>query len=114
MDVIGAWKGLFQPFDFRRFRAFPDKDIVQTVAQAFLDDNLIGAPSYIGMTSPTSSPIFVGVDDKTEYAANVNAYLSTRQLVDNVEKKLAKAAGSNLAVTKKNVFSDDLKNFDQL
>ncbi|MCB4757234.1 MAG: hypothetical protein LHV69_09465 [Elusimicrobia bacterium] len=112
VDLV-AVEGAFEPFDFSRFRIFPDKKIVGEVAKAFLDKNLLAAPSYVGLTSTENPPPFIGVDDRIHYDANVGAYLSSRPLKDKVSKKLRQTDRS-LREEKEKVFSKSLKAFDDL
>lgn len=42
--VVGV-EGAFGKFDFAPFRVFPDKNLTKQVAQAFVDKNLMAAPS---------------------------------------------------------------------
>lgn len=71
-----AVEGTTGAFDFHVFESFPDEKIRNSVASTFLHQNLISAPSYLGMTSPSALMEIVGVDDATHYRMNVEAYQS--------------------------------------
>ncbi|MCB4756286.1 MAG: hypothetical protein LHV69_04525, partial [Elusimicrobia bacterium] len=110
--VVGV-EGAMGPFDFSRFRSLPDKKILRRVAEAFVQNNLMGAPSLVGITSPSQPPAFVGVDDALHYEANVKAFTSTLGLSPTALKKIDQARRS-LAEEKALVFSPELKRLDAL
>ena len=110
VNLVGV-EGAFEPFDFARFRAFSDKRITKQVTQAFLDKNLLAAPSYVGITSVVEPPPFLGVDDKPHYDANVHAYLSTRDLKDKTLEQ-ARTLKTALLESKQKILSPELQQFD--
>jgi hypothetical protein len=112
IGLVGV-EGAFVPFDFAPFRAFPDKKITHDVTQAFVDKNLLAAPSFVGITSATEPPPFMGVDDRPHYDANVNAYLATRAIKKKVVNQINELKRT-LSEEKKNVFSRELLRFDEL
>jgi len=112
VGLVGV-EGAFEPFDFKPFRTLPDKKIVHNVTSSFFNKNLLAAPSYVGITSPTEPPLFVGVDDKKHYEANVEAYLSSRGIKEKISERIYERE-QNLHTLKKKVFSVDLMRFDQL
>jgi hypothetical protein len=106
-----AIEGAFGPLPLEPFRTFPDKSITKSVAQSFLDNALLGAPSYVGITSVVEPPLIVGVDDRRHYDANVQAYLNATRAKPGIEKTLAEMERS-LAEQKKKIFSPELRRFD--
>jgi len=95
-------EGAFKKFDFRPFRAFPDRGITDRIARAFLHKNLISGVSYAGITVSQDPPAFVGVDDETCYRRNLSDYLEARQhtqllpQVEQVRTRLARLKSSIL------------------
>lgn len=112
VDLV-AIEGAFEPFDFRAFRDFPKKTIREDVATYFLDTNQIGAPSYVGITSPSEPPPFVGVDDPVHYEANVNAYLDSLETKKETDQWLAQLERALLNQREK-IFSRMHLGFDQM
>lgn len=112
VGLVGV-EGAFSPFDFKRFRAFSDKHITKEVSKAFLNKNLLAAPSFVGITSPIEPPRFIGVDDLEHYKANVEAYLSTIALKGKTKKKI-EVMKNELSKKKAHIFSPELRNFDDL
>ncbi|MCB4757196.1 MAG: hypothetical protein LHV69_09265, partial [Elusimicrobia bacterium] len=112
VGLVGV-EGAFTSFDFAPFRAFTDKQITKDVTQSFLDNNLLAAPSYVGITSLVEPPPFVGVDDKEHYDANVKAYLDSRKNKDSILKQVS-VTKRDLAAEKEKAFSPELKRFDDL
>ena len=112
VGLVGV-EGAFTPFDFKSFRAFPNKQITKEVTEAFLKKNILAAPSYVGITSPVDPPDFLGIDDLPSYQANVQAYLDSRDLKENRARQIEKAK-LQLNEQKAKIFSPELKNFDDL
>lgn len=112
IGFIGV-EGAFDNFDFNRYRNLNDVIRTQKVAAKFLEENLIAAPTYVGITSPNNSSRFIGVDDKTHYAANVEAYLDSRNIKDKAVLRLEEAK-KILKREKEIYFSPRLKQFDLL
>ncbi|MBV9081010.1 MAG: hypothetical protein JO102_07850, partial [Elusimicrobia bacterium] len=105
-----AVEGAFGPFDFTPFRRFDRPAEVERVAHAFVDGNVMGGPSYAGITSPNAPP-FVGADDAAAYHRNVAAYLSARRQAAAVDDRL-KRAGRDLATEKRAGLGDRIRPFD--
>src|SRR5258706_10112335 len=55
IDLIGV-EGAIGPFDFSRFRSFPNKAVTKKVMDLGLKKNLLAGVSYVGITSPTNPP----------------------------------------------------------
>jgi len=107
-----AVEGAFEEFDFSPFRDFPDKKITQDVADAFLKDNRIGAPSYVGVTSENPPPLFMGVDNAEHYFANLAAYKTAEKVQKQILERL-KAEKKDLSLEKAWTFQPRLKVFDR-
>ncbi len=112
-DAIGGVgvEGAFTRFDFAPFRAFNDKKKVEEITRILLNKNALAAPSFAGITSGAAPPLFIGVDDRAHYDANVKAYLDSRPLHDKVEKQL-RLDERVLQQEKARAFSAQLKRFD--
>src|ERR1044071_3532138 len=82
IGTVGV-EGAFTPFNFRPFRVF-DIRLRRFVNDSYLNANKLAAPSYVGITSPTEPPTFIGVDDREHYDKNVAAYLSSRPMKETV------------------------------
>jgi hypothetical protein len=61
-----AVEGAFDPFDFTRFRAFPDLSITREIALAFLRKRDLAAHSFVGITAAHPVDTF-GIDDLPLY-----------------------------------------------
>ncbi len=112
IGLIGV-EGSFQPFDFRPFRKYSNKHVTELAARSFLDQNLLAAPSFVGITSAVEPPLFLGVDDKQHYDANLQALYAAR---DSQKRTMAqlRIAVDALEKNKKNIFSAKLYEFDRL
>ena len=108
-----AIEGAFEPLPLKALRDFPDKSIIANVAKSFLEHSKLGAPSYVGITSPTQPPTIVGVDDRVHYDANVKAYLDSQIEKPRVARLLQDAA-VRLSDEKRTAFSNELRAFDEL
>lgn len=111
VNVIGV-EGAFGPFDLKLLRSFQDKETVKKVSRIFLDKNLMAAPSFVGVTSEIE-PVLIGIDDKKNYEANVQAYLNSRVLEKDMTAKLGKES-RRLTEEKKRALNPELKRFDDL
>lgn len=112
ISLVGV-EGAFGPFDFAEFRSFSDKRILEEVSRAFLNENYMGAPSYVGINSPIFPPAFTGVDDAQAYEANIETYLNSEKQQKEAEETLQKLK-TELDRFKKQVFSKNLLRFDNL
>jgi len=112
IGVVGV-EGAFGPIDFTKFRAFESKKILKEVMDLFVNKNLMAAPSYVGITSPAEPPLFLGIDDKPHYDANVKAYLDSLTSKKRISNELSQTE-RELAKAKATVFSPELKRFDDL
>ncbi len=108
-----AVEGAFSRFDFEPFRQITTADLRDLVARDFLKQNLIGAPSYVGIASPAETPPMIGVDDKEHYQANVQAYLQSRALKKKVTKEISDLE-RRLSEEKRKLFSPEMNRFDAL
>ncbi len=108
-----AIEGAFESLPLKALRDFPDKSIIANVAKSFLEHSKLGAPSYVGITSPTEPPAIIGVDDRVHYDANVKAYLDSQIEKPRVTRLLQDAA-ARLSGEKRTIFSNELRAFDEL
>ncbi|MCB4757182.1 MAG: hypothetical protein LHV69_09195 [Elusimicrobia bacterium] len=107
-----AVEGAFEDFNFEPFRRYPNPTITKEVADGFLAESRIGAPSYVGVTSFVEPPPFVGVDDRPHYRRNVEAYRSAMKSQKAVLREIQRARQS-LEEKKKDIFGALLYAFDQ-
>ncbi len=89
--LIGV-EGAFGDFDFSNFRG-SSKD-TEELANAFLAENRIAAPSYLGLTLSDPLPKFFGIDDRAHYDANRAAYLQAHALQAETTASLARVRSS--------------------
>ena len=87
VDMV-ALEGAFRPINLTAFREFPHKDTVKKVADFLLRENKISGPIHTAFTSPKDIPVFVGVDDQTQYEANVEAYKKSAGVMEAYTKEL--------------------------
>lgn len=107
-----ALEGAFSPIDFTPFRTVPHRDTVQKVADAMLEENKISGPVHACLTSVSSVPAVVGIDDAARYRANVAAYRRAAPLVDKRKAKLGDLRRA-LEARKANVLNAALAAFDR-
>jgi hypothetical protein len=112
LGLVGV-EGSFRNFDFSRFRRYPNKQIAKQVVEDFLNQNLLAAPSFVGVTSPVEPPLFIGIDDEEHYDANLLALHSALAQRDAVRSELH-GIKQRLAEEKKENFLRDLRSFDDL
>ena len=103
----------FKKFDFTDFRIIPNQKIVCDVAKAFMEAKELAAPSYVGITSKTPPPLFVGIDDEVHYERNLAAYLGSVPLKEKVQKKLDQKRREYVELRNK-IFSLPLIHLDDL
>ena len=58
---------------------------MKNLARDYLEKNLISAPTFIGLTSASRPPRMIGVDAAVPYEANVQAYLDSRVVKEDVK-----------------------------
>ncbi|MFN0118277.1 MAG: hypothetical protein ACKVQC_08330, partial [Elusimicrobiota bacterium] len=112
IEFVGI-EGAFDTFDFGPFRSLPDKKIGREITQSFFENGILSAPSYVGIISKAEPPLFVGVDDRVHYDANVTAYLESGLIKNIVQKDLLLIAQS-LKERKQKIFSESMLAFDKL
>lgn len=112
VGLVGV-EGAFGAFDFRPFRKYPNKEISKEVVEDLLNKNLLAAPSFVGITSPTEPPEFLGIDDKQHYDANLEALYSARDQKKEVSQQV-NSLKQNLHEAKVKIFSKELATFDGL
>lgn len=109
-DLV-ALEGAFAPIDVTAYHEFEDREVIAQAANCLLRGNLITGPVHTLMTTKAALPLFVGVDDKAHYEANVEAY---RRSVPRVAeyKKVIVDRKRELGRVKKKIFSKALQVFD--
>ncbi len=108
-----ATEGVSGKFNFAQFFAPGNESARKVVAQAFLNDKRIAAPSYFGVTAQQPNANVFGVDDESLYARNVQAYVDSskkqKELVKNIE--IERRA---VAEQKRKIFNADLMRLDSI
>ncbi len=111
-SVIGV-EAAVGPFDFSKFRSYPEPKILANIASVLLRENYISAISWMGLTAKGSLPTIVGVDDSSLYVKNVDAFKNTIAIkadrLSSIETALQK-----LAHEKADLFSAEEKALDAL
>ncbi len=87
VDLV-ALEGATSALNLERLRSFPRPNAVRAVANYLLKVNKISGPVHRAVTEPGEWPPFIGVDDKTHYEANVNAYLRAASLQERAAGEL--------------------------
>ncbi len=112
IGLVGV-EGAFGKFNFSPFRTGSNKRLKKEIADCFLEEGIIGAPSYVGVVADNNIPPFIGVDDKTHYDLNVQAiFLGEKER----NKYLAALSDekNKLAALKKQLFGPSLTAIDVL
>lgn len=110
VGLVGV-EGAFGPFDFTPFHAFHRPAEVAEVSRTFVEGNLMGGPSYAGITAPRAPP-FVGADDETAYRRNVAAYLRASSQTQIAASKI-ESARKDLETEKELSLSASARPFDR-
>jgi CheY-like chemotaxis protein len=110
VDLV-ALEGAFAPLDFTWIRSYPNTLAVKASADWLLKDYRISGPIHTAYTSKSALPPFVGIDDKTHYAANVAAYRAAAALMAPAKRKLEKVR-DEIQQAKQSTFNEELKKFD--
>lgn len=87
-DMV-ALEGAFTPLDLSKYRAFPDQDTIQEVADVLRRDNKISGAVHAALVSSQEPPSLVGVDDARHYWANVTAYQKSAPRMAGEKHELA-------------------------
>ncbi|MBV9079844.1 MAG: hypothetical protein JO102_01855, partial [Elusimicrobia bacterium] len=112
IEKVGV-EGAFARFDFSKMRSWPDRKLREAVAHAFLEKNLLAAPSYVGLTSDKEAPPMIGVDDRAGYDANVAAYRRSLGAASKTAAGLANLKEA-LAAASRTRFSPALAKIDAM
>ncbi|MCG3206057.1 MAG: hypothetical protein KCHDKBKB_02783 [Elusimicrobia bacterium] len=110
LGLVGV-EGAFDVFDFSPYRRYPLNGLSQAVMSDLLEKNLMGAPSFVGITSPVNPPLFMGIDDRKHYDQNLEALFLSRKLKPACDKYLTQVK-QRLTDEKEGVLPVDLKRFD--
>lgn len=108
-----AVEGAFGLFDFRPFHLFGDPQVAAYVSRAYLKKGLLGAPSFLGLTSTGPLPPIVGIDDEELYHQNVDAYLDSLSQRHRAQEKLGRFQKA-VRDAKARSFSPKLREFDRM
>jgi len=73
VDIV-ALEGAFDVIDLSRFRESPYQTYIQKMATYLFKEKKISGPIHTAFMSENKIPPFIGVDDRTHYEANVEAY----------------------------------------
>ncbi|MBI3291575.1 MAG: hypothetical protein HYZ73_02025, partial [Elusimicrobia bacterium] len=72
VKLVGL-EGATGPFDFTPYRAFPNKELTQGVAEFFLREGFIGGAEFAGITA-ARPPRFWGIEEPGQYLEHIEAY----------------------------------------
>jgi hypothetical protein len=108
--TIGV-EGAIGAFDFTPYRGFTNKRLVRTIADFFLQQNQLSAPSHAGITLSDPLPSFVGVEDEALYDRNIKAAQAGAKEAASERKRLLKE-DRRLRVARNKTFNPALRSFD--
>jgi len=111
IDLV-ALEGAFDTLQMEEIRGFPHKDVIEGVADYMLRHGKISGAVYTGLTNASPGVPFVGVDDKTHYDANVEAYRRSEKAMAPVAAALREQQ-KILDLKKSSVFNAALQIFDK-
>ena len=75
LPLLVGIEGAQGSFNFETYHSFPDRSIVESFADYFLEKTMITGPEYIGMTHREKNMFsFYGVENKDLYLKHVNAF----------------------------------------
>lgn len=86
LGLVGV-EGAAGRFNFDPFRSYPETSVTRDVADYYLVQNKIGAPSYVGVVAPNTPPITVGLESVEHYRENILAYQEAARIRRPLEEK---------------------------
>ncbi len=104
-------EGAFGPLDFSGFQTYEDQPSVRAAADFLLKEKVIPGAVHAGLTAGSKAPVFVGVDDRQHYQANVEAYKNSVGLAGTAKVDLALRERA-LAKKIRETYSPRLRSFD--
>ncbi len=107
-----ALEGAFGPIILEPYHALPVA-VRTSVANYLISKNEISGPVHAALLSTSAIPAFVGVDDRSAYRENLDAYLASTSEKDAVSARLL-TKGLALRQQKDQVLNPDLRAFDAL
>lgn len=103
-------EGAAGAFDTNSFHAYPDQDIVKSVADFFLEKDLIGGPEHAGVVASKSITLW-GVEDPALYLAHVDA-VKASLAGRNAAETLTVGWAALMEELKQKHFSSELREYD--
>lgn len=110
VSLVGL-EGATGAFDFKPYRAWPNRDVTKQIADSFLKEGYLGGTEFAAITLPTP-PLVWGVETQALYLDNIRAYqdaVKIKPLVDHWVTGLE----SQATVLKSTIYSEELKSFDR-
>ncbi|MFN0116761.1 MAG: cyclic nucleotide-binding domain-containing protein [Elusimicrobiota bacterium] len=107
-----AVEGTNGNFDFSDFEKYFHEETLRSVANFYLENNLMSAPGHFGMTSKPGTTLVTGIDDPAHYRANVEAY-KTAMLEKKSITTLFEKERQELMNEKLKILNKDLRQLDQ-
>lgn len=107
-----ALEGAFGDVDLSPLTSFPDASILRRVNDYLLREKIISGPMHAALAADKArTPRVVGIDGRTQYDANVEAYRGSVPLLAAEKKRLEKTLGA-LERRKDKEFNAALRTFD--
>ncbi|OVE78173.1 hypothetical protein BVX98_01165 [bacterium F11] len=106
-----ALEAAFGPIDLTPFQTFHNQDIIHKVADYLFREHKITAPLHTALKSSLPSPPLIGIDDKEQYDANVEAVRTSFPLKEKYREFL-KQEKKTLWMEKRTVSNKTLIDFD--
>jgi hypothetical protein len=109
VTLVGL-EGAVGAFDLAPYRSFPNKTVINDVADFMVQEHMIGGGEHAGWTAE-KTPTLWGVEELGIYLKNINSFKDALPAQQRVQDRI-KNWQFRLAQVKPAVFSAKLKNFD--
>jgi len=105
-------EGLFGILDARVLKHYPERNKVQNLTKGWMRKGIIKGGEYFDINLNEKDTNFVGLEDKSLYKENHNAYLALHNLKTKAFKSQYGKLRSAIQNLKAKIFSKELKKFD--
>ncbi|MFN0117537.1 MAG: hypothetical protein ACKVQC_04490 [Elusimicrobiota bacterium] len=109
--VTVGLEGAFHAIDLENVHSFEDQESVKKVATYLLKIGKISGPVFTALSHPERKIQLIGIDEKTHYHANVEAYQNIRKIKEEVENRI-KQEENRLIKTRSELNNKKLIEFD--
>ncbi|HOW28176.1 MAG TPA: SpoIIE family protein phosphatase, partial [Elusimicrobiota bacterium] len=109
ISLVGL-EGASEAFALDPYRNFPEKEVVEGLANHFLNQGYITGPELAGLTNP-KPPLLWGVEDLDLHEKNVKAYSDSDKLAPQA-RTLFRQLQRSVEESKESLYSDSLREFD--